>query len=100
MIAARLILSNGMVIDLVGSVELHMHPGYGNSSDLFGDDRVFDHCAHRALARLDLNLSSTDFTIYDRAEDAPRTNNKLRALPSGADRLPLERVDGEILPED
>lgn len=92
-IAARIILSNGMVIDLVGSVALNLHPGHS----LFGDGQVSDFYRPR---RLNVEMDSSDYQIYHRVEDAPEHNSKLRALPSGADRLPLERVDGEILPED
>lgn len=89
---ARLILANGIVVDLVGRVDLEI----GYAPELLGDSVVMD----TGPGRLDVRLSATDFQLYLPGEQAPEQNSKLRALPSGADRLPLERVDGEILPED
>lgn len=88
---ARIILANGIVVDLVGTVHLELR-----YRELWGDETLLG-CSS---AVLDVRMSATDFQLYLPGEQAPEQNSKLRALPSGADRLPLERVDGEILPED
>lgn len=91
LLPTRIIMANGIVVDLVGTVHLELR-----QSELWGDETIIG-CSKGVL---DVRMSATDFQLYLPGEQAPEHNSKLRALPSGADRLPLERVDGEILPED